>query len=110
MWPSIPLVVSQATVGTAMGLTTSIQMIGIGISNLIVGQILGKSDKSVIHCHFILSTNVIKINVISPCLIKIKPLSPLNIPMIPQAKSVQILSGVRGLIFVHVYTLIKNIQ
>ena len=41
MWPSIPLVVSQATVGTAMGLTTSIQMIGIGISNLIVGQILG---------------------------------------------------------------------
>lgn len=46
MWPSIPLVVSQATVGTAMGLTTSIQMIGIGISNLIVGQILG-SDKDV---------------------------------------------------------------
>ncbi|WAR24580.1 MFSD1-like protein [Mya arenaria] len=29
MWPSIPLVVSQATIGTAMGLTTSIQMIGI---------------------------------------------------------------------------------
>lgn len=45
LWPSIPLVVSQATVGTAMGLTTSIQMIGIGISNLIVGQILGKNDK-----------------------------------------------------------------
>lgn len=47
LWPSIPLVVSQATVGTAMGLTTSIQMIGIGISNLVVGQILGKNDKSV---------------------------------------------------------------
>lgn len=45
MWPSIPLVVSQATVGTAMGVTTSIQMIGIGLSNLIVGQILGKSEK-----------------------------------------------------------------
>lgn len=45
LWPSIPLVVSQATVGTAMGLTTSIQMIGIGISNLVVGQILGKNDK-----------------------------------------------------------------
>lgn len=44
MWPSIPLVVSQATIGTAMGLTTSIQMIGIGISNLVVGQILGKSQ------------------------------------------------------------------
>ncbi|KAH3697779.1 hypothetical protein DPMN_085289 [Dreissena polymorpha] len=42
MWPSIPLVVNPATIGTAMGLTTSIQMIGIGISNLVVGQILGK--------------------------------------------------------------------
>ncbi|XP_052774294.1 major facilitator superfamily domain-containing protein 1-like [Mya arenaria] len=46
MWPSIPLVVSQATIGTAMGLTTSIQMIGIGISNLVVGQILGKEKDS----------------------------------------------------------------
>jgi len=44
MWPSIPLVVSQATIGTAMGLTTSIQMIGIGISNVVVGQILGEAD------------------------------------------------------------------
>lgn len=44
MWPSIPLVVSQATIGTAMGLTTSIQMIGIGISNLVVGAILGHTD------------------------------------------------------------------
>ncbi|KAK3089402.1 hypothetical protein FSP39_003368 [Pinctada imbricata] len=42
MWPSIPLVVTQATIGIAMGLTTSIQMIGIGISNVVVGQILGK--------------------------------------------------------------------
>ncbi|CAB1312266.1 unnamed protein product [Coregonus sp. 'balchen'] len=41
MWPSIPLVVPQATLGTAMGLATSVQMIGIGISNLVVGQILG---------------------------------------------------------------------
>jgi len=45
MWPSIPLVVSQATVGTAMGLTTSIQMIGIGISNLVVGKLLGNNKK-----------------------------------------------------------------
>ncbi|XP_059159078.1 major facilitator superfamily domain-containing protein 1-like [Physella acuta] len=44
MWPSIPLVVAPTTLGTAMGLTTSIQMIGIGISNLVVGQILGKDD------------------------------------------------------------------
>ncbi|XP_062603171.1 uncharacterized protein LOC134264946 [Saccostrea cucullata] len=53
MWPSIPLVVSQATVGTAMGLTTSIQMIGIGVSNLVVGQILGKNeglnDEEILH-------------------------------------------------------------
>lgn len=45
MWPSIPLVVPQATLGTAMGLATSVQMIGIGISNLIVGQILGTKSR-----------------------------------------------------------------
>ncbi|KFM74478.1 hypothetical protein X975_03861, partial [Stegodyphus mimosarum] len=44
MWPSIPLVVSQATFGTAMGIATSLQMIGVGCSNLIVGEILGKGD------------------------------------------------------------------
>lgn len=44
MWPSIPLVVPQATLGTAMGLATSVQMIGIGISNLVVGQILGTKN------------------------------------------------------------------
>ncbi|MED6267180.1 hypothetical protein CHARACLAT_009417 [Characodon lateralis] len=44
MWPSIPLVVPQATLGTAMGLATSIQMVGIGVSNLIVGQILGSKS------------------------------------------------------------------
>ncbi|TRZ00785.1 hypothetical protein DNTS_032831, partial [Danionella cerebrum] len=47
MWPSIPLVVPQATLGTAMGLATSIQMIGIGISNLVVGQILGTKNSDV---------------------------------------------------------------
>nr|XP_046233254.1 major facilitator superfamily domain-containing protein 1-like [Scatophagus argus] len=41
IWPSIPLVVPQATLGTAMGLATSIHMVGIGVSNLVVGQILG---------------------------------------------------------------------
>lgn len=47
MWPSIPLVVPQATLGTAMGLATSVQMVGIGLSNLIVGRILGtKSSES----------------------------------------------------------------
>jgi len=46
LWPSIPLVVSQATLGTAMGLTTSIQMVGIGVSNLVVGQILGDEEST----------------------------------------------------------------
>jgi len=45
MWPSIPLVVSQAHIGTAMGITTSIQMIGIGLSNLLIGAILDMADK-----------------------------------------------------------------
>lgn len=45
MWPSIPLVVPQATLGTAMGFATSVQMIGIGISNLVVGQILGTKSR-----------------------------------------------------------------
>lgn len=40
LWPSFPLIVEQATVGTALGLTTSIQMIGMGIANIIVGKML----------------------------------------------------------------------
>ncbi|XP_033963992.1 lysosomal dipeptide transporter MFSD1 [Pseudochaenichthys georgianus] len=44
MWPSIPLVVPQATLGTAMGLATSVQMVGIGVSNLVVGHILGSKS------------------------------------------------------------------
>lgn len=44
LWPSIPLVVSQSTLGTALGVTTSIQMIGTGISNVVVGIILGNSE------------------------------------------------------------------
>lgn len=38
MWPCIPLVVPQATLGTAMGLATSIQMVGIGNSNPVVDR------------------------------------------------------------------------
>ncbi|KAJ7377280.1 hypothetical protein OS493_030091 [Desmophyllum pertusum] len=40
LWPSFPLIVEQATVGTALGLTTSVQMIGMGIANIIVGKML----------------------------------------------------------------------
>ncbi|XP_010130982.1 PREDICTED: major facilitator superfamily domain-containing protein 1-like, partial [Buceros rhinoceros silvestris] len=44
MWPSIPLVVPRAALGTAMGLATSVQMIGVGLSNLIVGHLLGTTS------------------------------------------------------------------
>lgn len=44
LWPSIPLVVGSSTVGTAMGITTSVQMIGIGICNLVVGAILDNTS------------------------------------------------------------------
>ncbi|XP_061911872.1 major facilitator superfamily domain-containing protein 1-like isoform X1 [Entelurus aequoreus] len=41
MWSSLPLVVPQATIGTAWGLASSVHMFGVGVSNLVVGQILG---------------------------------------------------------------------
>ncbi|XP_067912961.1 lysosomal dipeptide transporter MFSD1 isoform X2 [Heterodontus francisci] len=44
LWPSIFLVVPQANVGTALGLAGSVQMIGVGLCNLIVGQILGNQS------------------------------------------------------------------
>jgi len=44
MWPSIPLVVHQSAIGTALGITGSLQMIGIGVSNICVGAILGKDS------------------------------------------------------------------
>ncbi|XP_067912962.1 lysosomal dipeptide transporter MFSD1 isoform X3 [Heterodontus francisci] len=45
LWPSIFLVVPQANVGTALGLAGSVQMIGVGLCNLIVGQILGNQSR-----------------------------------------------------------------
>lgn len=39
LWPSIPLVIPLGTVGTAMGIATSVQMIGVGATSLIVGAI-----------------------------------------------------------------------
>ncbi|XP_064605894.1 major facilitator superfamily domain-containing protein 1-like [Liolophura sinensis] len=41
MWPSVTKVVGAAYLGTAMGLTTCILDVGRGISNLIVGKLLG---------------------------------------------------------------------
>lgn len=40
LWPSVPLVVNPGVLGTALGLMTSVQMIGIGLCNLVVGSIL----------------------------------------------------------------------
>ncbi|XP_075891629.1 lysosomal dipeptide transporter MFSD1-like [Nelusetta ayraudi] len=43
-WPSIALVIPQATVGTAMGLVLSMVMAGNGVCNLIIGWILGTTS------------------------------------------------------------------
>lgn len=47
LWPSIILVVPLANLGTASGVATSVQMIGVGVCNLIVGQILGNKISDV---------------------------------------------------------------
>lgn len=39
MWPCIPLVVPMELVGTANGVATSVQMIGIAVANLLVGTL-----------------------------------------------------------------------
>ncbi|XP_068162257.1 lysosomal dipeptide transporter MFSD1-like [Antennarius striatus] len=44
MWASIPLVVPQVTLGTAIGLAVSIEMLGVGVSNLVIGSILGTTS------------------------------------------------------------------
>ena len=45
IWPALPLVVKQSMLGTAMGVTNSIEMLGVGIANLSVGEILGKNNR-----------------------------------------------------------------
>jgi len=40
LWPSVPLVVNPGVLGTALGLMTSLQMIGIGTCNIVVGTLL----------------------------------------------------------------------
>ncbi|XP_043567999.1 major facilitator superfamily domain-containing protein 1 isoform X3 [Chiloscyllium plagiosum] len=46
LWPSVFLVVPQANIGIALGLATTVQMIGSGLCNLIVGQLLGNQSRS----------------------------------------------------------------
>ena len=45
IWPALPLVVKQSMLGTAMGVNNSVQMLGVGIANLGVGEILGKNNR-----------------------------------------------------------------
>ncbi|RXM96437.1 Major facilitator superfamily domain-containing protein 1 [Acipenser ruthenus] len=47
LWLGVTYSFAAATLGTAMGLATSVQMIGIGVCNLIVGQILGTESSDV---------------------------------------------------------------
>ena len=42
---SIPLLVSRSILGTAIGVAQTLQMAGIGVSNLVVGQILGDNER-----------------------------------------------------------------
>lgn len=45
MWASIPYLVEPKTIGTAFGVATSIQNLGLGVGPLIVGYIKGSTDK-----------------------------------------------------------------
>ncbi len=42
LWPAVQFLVDPSVVGTANGIATSIQMLGIGIVNLIVGQLMDR--------------------------------------------------------------------
>lgn len=44
MWPCHALMVPQATLGISLGLTTSMYMFGNGVSNLIIGALLGTTS------------------------------------------------------------------
>lgn len=47
IWPAVPVVVEQSILGTAMGINNSVQMLGVGLANLAVGEILGKNNRFV---------------------------------------------------------------
>jgi MFS family permease len=46
LWPSIALVVPASVVGTANGIATSVQMLGIGVCNLVTGAIIDSAGYS----------------------------------------------------------------
>ncbi|GAV02517.1 hypothetical protein RvY_13073 [Ramazzottius varieornatus] len=45
-WSCAPLLVPESGVGTAMGLLSSFQMFGVGVSNALIGVLLNQSNKS----------------------------------------------------------------
>ena len=45
-WSCVPFLVPGSGVGTAMGLVTSFQMLGIGFSNAVLGELLSQSGKA----------------------------------------------------------------
>mmetsp|Transcript_1615 Transcript_1615/g.4403 ORF Transcript_1615/g.4403 Transcript_1615/m.4403 type:complete len:498 (+) Transcript_1615:66-1559(+) len=47
IWPSVPLLVTQNQVGSATGIMTSIQMLGIGFANIGVGNIISSFSTEV---------------------------------------------------------------
>lgn len=63
IWGSIPYIVSKHTLGTAFGLATAIQNIGLVISPTIVGQIKDNT-RSVDHGYFWVNGYFVLINVI----------------------------------------------
>jgi len=52
LWPSVQLLVPIRTVGTANGVATSIQMLGIGICNVLVGVLRDKTSYKVVMFFF----------------------------------------------------------
>lgn len=67
IWGSIPYIVKPHTVGTAFGLATAIQNIGLVISPTIVGLIKDRT-KTVDHGYYFVNMYFIAINVIGLCL------------------------------------------
>jgi len=58
LWPSICMSVRDEVVGTANGIATSIQMIGIGASNLLVGYLRDKYSWSAVMYYFMAAATV----------------------------------------------------
>jgi len=67
IWGSIPYLVSSTTVGTAFGIATAIQNIGLVISPTLVG-LIKDNTKSIDHGYFWVNAYFVFINLIGLCL------------------------------------------